>query len=616
MGKKKKNKPAQTGVPGTISTKTVAVRTAKKPLWPWVLTILAITAICFWPMLQNGFTNWDDEGYVLKNKLLAGPDWNGIFSQPVVGNYHPLTIISLAINYSISGTDASSYLLFNYILHLVNCALVFYFIFQISGKKVYVAFFAALIFGIHPMHVESVAWVSERKDVLYTFFYLLSLISYWGYLQTGKKVKYGMSFLFFILSLLSKPAAIVLPLVLLLLDYWKGRPLNRKVFLEKLPFFLFALLVAIITLKIQSTNAVVKLDSYPLWTRPVFFSYVIIIYLVRFLFPYPLSAFHPFPQINSMGWEYIVCPLLFVGMLFMLWRFRKNKLIVFCFLFFIINLFLVAQLVSIGSSIVSERYTYVPYISIAFLIGMLISQIKSTSVKKSLIVTSTAVILIFGIISFQRISVWKNSGTLWSNVITHYPGAPIPRTNRANYDITQAVDPANKDRAIEIYNEALEDCNVALKNKPDDVEALANRQNIYLNLNNDSLAIADADRLVKVAPENKTAYYIRGVVHVHKNEPGLALSEFNKCLLLDPNNDYALAFRAYVFYNFYKNYKDAITDYSKIIDQNLNPQAYHYLNRSYCYFNLADTLHAKIDAQTALQKGAAIPDTYRKLINL
>ena len=154
----------------------------------WLFGILAITGLCLIPMLNNGFTNWDDELYVTQNTLLRGPDWAGIFSKPVVSNYHPITIATLAANYSMTGLDPSSYLILNLLLHLINTWLVFYFIWLISGKRLRVAAFSAIVFGIHPMHVESVAWISERKDVLYTLFFLLSLIQYW-YFLTGKKNK-------------------------------------------------------------------------------------------------------------------------------------------------------------------------------------------------------------------------------------------------------------------------------------------------------------------------------------------------------------------------------------------------------------------------------------------
>src|SRR6187397_1792194 len=215
-----------------------------KILLLWVLPILLFTGICFFPMLKNQLTNWDDEYYVVQNALLRGPDWAGIFSKSVVSNYHPVTIATLAANYAMTGLDASSYLISNLLLHLINTGLVFYFSWLISGKRLWVAAFSAVVFGIHPMHVESVAWVSERKDVLYTLFFLLSLIQYWRFLSDGKNKNLIYCFLFFVLSLLSKPAAIVLPLILFLLDYWYGQSLKKNIAF-KIPFFVLSIIFGI-----------------------------------------------------------------------------------------------------------------------------------------------------------------------------------------------------------------------------------------------------------------------------------------------------------------------------------------------------------------------------------
>jgi 4-amino-4-deoxy-L-arabinose transferase-like glycosyltransferase len=143
--------------------------------------------------------------------------------------------------------------------------------------------------------VESVAWVSERKDVLYTLFFLLSLIKYWRFLTNGKNKNIIYSFLFFALSILSKPAAIILPFVLVLLDYWYGRKFTKRIVLEKVPFLLVSIVFAVLTFNIQSKTAIASLDFYPLWTRFFFATYSAMIYIVRFFVPYPLSAFHPFP---------------------------------------------------------------------------------------------------------------------------------------------------------------------------------------------------------------------------------------------------------------------------------------------------------------------------------
>src|SRR6188474_1931107 len=155
---KSKSKPGQ-----PIAKASKVKSSANGSFLPWLIAVLAVTAISFFPMFSNGFTNWDDELYVTQNPLLKGPDWQAIFTKASASNYHPLTILSLAFNYAVSGTDPFSYHFVNWLLHVINTALVFLFVYKISGKKAYVATFAAIIFGVHPMHVESVAWVSERK---------------------------------------------------------------------------------------------------------------------------------------------------------------------------------------------------------------------------------------------------------------------------------------------------------------------------------------------------------------------------------------------------------------------------------------------------------------------
>jgi tetratricopeptide (TPR) repeat protein len=577
------------------------------------LLAIGITAIALFPMLKNNFTNWDDEYYVIKNALLRGPDWAGIFSKPVVSNYHPLTVATLAINYKISELEPGSYLLFNYLVHLLNTLLVFYFVWIISDKKTWVAFISALIFGIHPMHVESVAWASERKDVLYTFFFLLSLIQYWKYLQTNKSSKLWISFFFFVLSLLSKPAAIILPLVLLALDYWKRRPLTGKVFIEKIAFFVLALVFAIVTVRIQSVKAIAGLDLYPLWTRPLFACYSVMIYFLRFFVPQPLSAFHPYPPVENLGWAVYISPLFIIAILALLWWQRRNRLLIFGAAFFIINLLLVMQLVSIGQTIVSERYTYVPYIGLAFVLAMLLYSYKG--IGKSLYwILPVIITAFFGYISFERTKVWKDSGTLWTDALKHYPTAPMARTNHANYTLNLSLDPANAAKKDSLYASAIEDCNIALKANPKHAQGYQNREFIYLNQGKFQEAISDANNFIKLDPTTNLGYAIRGVAYSRLNEFDKAIADLNKSIELDPNNEFALDNRGALYYNHYKKYHEALADFNRAIE--LKPMGNYYLNRSYCYFMLGDIQKARADAQVALQKGMTINDSYRKNINL
>ncbi len=613
MGKKYRHKPKKNTTAQASSIRKPG-RTKRKSLLPWFVLVAVISFLCLFPMLNNGFTNWDDEFYVQNNPLLKGPDWGGIFTKPVNDNYHPLTILSLAINFQLSELSPFSYLMLNLLLHAVNTMLVFYFIWFISDKREWVAMFAAVLFGIHPMHVESVAWVSERKDVLYTLFFLLSLIAYWKYLQTGKSSKLWSCSLFFVLSLLSKPAAIILPFVLLLLDYWKGRPYNKKLIVEKIPFFLLSILFAIITLQVQSKQAIVGTEVFPVWERFFFASYGIMIYLIRFFIPYPLSAFQPFPPAGSdLGWQITMSPLIVIGLIVFTWFQRKNKLIVFSILFYIINLLLVLQLVSIGNAIVAERYTYVPYIGLAFLIGTWLNNYAIKFFKPLLWIAPSVVILVFGIISFQRTKIWNNSLSLWNDVIDHFPNAAVARTNRANYFYKLAIDPAHASGADSFYQSALEDCNIALKKEPRHRPGYEIRGLIYQNLNMYKEALADGQTLIQLEPDKRNGYSISSTANMHLNRMDEALADLNMCIKIKPDDDISFSNRGSILY-YQKKYQEAKQDFSKAIL--ISPKGNYYLNRSFCYFELGDFASAKSDAQMALQNGVPVDSSYRKSLNL
>ena len=587
--------------------------TAKNKTEPyWLLLLIGITVLCFYPMLKNNFVNWDDDFYVLNNALLHGPDWKGIFTTGVSSNYHPLTVLTLAINYMMSGTDAWSYLFFNLVLHIVNVILVYKFIFAISDKKIMVAFFTALIFGIHPMHVESVAWVSERKDVLYTLFFVLSLMQYWKFLQTNKQKYLWVCFLFFALSLLSKPAAIILPAVLLLLDYWNRRTFHKRLLLEKIPFFLLATVFVIITLKLQSDTAIKGLETFPLWTRFFYACYCLMIYFVRFFIPYPLSAYHPFPPNENLGIDVYISPLFIIGLAAITWYLRKNRFFVFGILFFVVNLLLVIQIITIGSTLISERYTYVPYIGLAFIIGMWFDR---TAISKQLNLAVCAVLgLVFGYLTFQRTHIWKDSISLWTDVINRFPNAPLPRNQRAIFLGQLAYRQTDQAIANDLLQKALDDCNAALKAKPDHAVTLINRQNIYLKMNRNEEALADAESVARLEPDNYIPYFTKGKAYSNLNENDSAVSAYRKCLSLNPDQDEAWNNLGNLLMRKYQQFDEAMTDFNKAIS--LNPSGLYYADRSVCYYNKGDKENARIDALNAIEKGINVPENYRKALNI
>ncbi len=307
--KKKKDKAASSSV--QQPKKQIA---HARPLWQWIAGILLITFICYLPVLSDKkeFTNWDDPGYVTEQKLvkdLNAETLKTLFkpSTDVMLNYHPLTMISLGIDYKLGFDKKTNTLSIkpfawsNLILHLLNTALVFIFLYLLSGRRIWAAVISALWFGIHPMHVESVAWISERKDVLYCFFFLLSCIAYLKYLETNRFLLLASCFFFFVLSCLSKAMAVPLPLVLILIDILHKRKINFKVVLEKAPFLIVALLIGYNAVLIQDKGAIAEFEIFTLAERFMFAAYGFFMYIVKLIAPFELSAFYPYPNLDESG---------------------------------------------------------------------------------------------------------------------------------------------------------------------------------------------------------------------------------------------------------------------------------------------------------------------------
>ncbi len=216
-------------------------------LAPLVLLIVVVTAVPFLGSLDNDFVNWDDGVYVKNNRQIQDLTWPSvqeIFSAPLSRAYTPFTLLSLSLDHAIWGLDPFGYHLTNLLLHLANTLLVFLFIWRLTNHRL-PSLVAALLFGVHPLHVESVVWITERKDVLSTLFFLTALLCYLRFRREQRSVFYYVSLALFVIALLSKQMAITLPLVLLLCDFLVGRAWTRRVFVEKLPFFLLSLVFAL-----------------------------------------------------------------------------------------------------------------------------------------------------------------------------------------------------------------------------------------------------------------------------------------------------------------------------------------------------------------------------------
>ncbi len=641
-------------------------------VWFCATLIAIITGIVFSPSLQNDFTNWDDPVYIKNNPLVSGNSVPlvKIFETPVSGHYHPLTILSLAMNYRLGKLNPFGYHLENVILHILNTILVFFFVFLLTRRNLLMAAVVSLFFGIHPMHVESVSWISERKDVLYVLFFVAGLITYLRYSETKKIIWYLFTFLLFMLSCLSKEMAIVFPVILLLIDYLKGVEWKRRLFIEKIPFFLLAILLGVIEVNIQSGNEVNNnnMKIFTLFHRFLFASYAPIMYMVRLFVPYKLSAFYPYPDVlsdNGIPLIFYFSPFILLGILLVLVYFfiKKEKEIVFGLLFYFVSILLVVQFIPINPYIVPDRYSYLSYIGLLFIVAYFINKLwQSKNNIMALFKYPPIIIVVIGAIVFScqtysRTQVWKNSETLWTDVIDNYPKVSVAykargdyyydihKIEKAIYDYNKAIEfdsgyaGAYTNRGI-LYlntgkiNRAIADFDKAIALDSTDADAYNNRALFYLNTGKTNLAIADCNKSIALNPNSASCYYNRGIIYsalvnkkdsaiayltkaieldstyadaynnrgllyVNTGKTNLALADFTKAILLDSNNASAYSNRAFLYLSRGKN-DSVLVDCSKAIAHDPKSALYYY-NRALFYKTVNQYEKAVDDFTTGIQ---------------
>jgi tetratricopeptide (TPR) repeat protein len=416
--------------------------------WLWPLVLIVTVVVAFQPALRSTkqFTNWDDNQYVTEQPLvkeLSGQSISQMFDTgtQVASNYHPITMLSLAVDYKLHGDDASGFALTNLLLHIINTLLVFVFVRRLLPNATFVAGFTALLFGIHPMHVESVAWISERKDVLYTLFLLVSLIFYVRYVRERSMLHFAIAMAAFVLSVLSKAMATPLPILLLVVDYYLRRQIDKRAVLEKLPMLAFSVVMGLIAVKFQSEEAITKADPYSFTQRIAFAGFGYVTYWFKMLVPHNLSAWYPYPVLEqgALPIWYYGYPVLALGMVVgPVYAARRNpdlqRLIVLCIGIFVLFVAMVLQLVSVGQVVMAERYTYVPYIGSLLLLAYGASWIKDRypAAGWALAIGFAGMCLV---VTRAQAAVWENSETLWSKVIAlHGSASEIAYESRAlNY---------------------------------------------------------------------------------------------------------------------------------------------------------------------------------------
>lgn len=598
------------------------------PEWS-IAAVLAFTALLYIRGLFNGFV-WDDEMYIINNPYLRNFSLNGvtaIFSSVWFGNYHPLTTLAYLFEYRAFGLSPLPFHLINILVHLVNTWLVFILCKNLSGKKI-VALTVALLFAVHPMHVESVAWISELKDVLYVFFILLSLIVYLEYLKQGNKLKlYAAVILLFIFSLLSKSAAVPFPVLLICTDIYKGRKLNLKAWLEKVPFLLLSLAFGILTIKTQQTDLNNLPLNYSFVERIFLLAYAVSFYIISFPFPLSLSAVHYYPDTHGGALPalyYLSALFLLLLTLLILKRTSQKKELLFGVFFFLISISVMLQIIPVGSSLTSERYTYLPYIGLFYTAGQIISAMMENKWRNAVIAVFAVFVIVFSFQTWNRTGKWKDGEILFSDVIKKYPEIGHPYWIRGNLkngrgDLKGALFDFNKTleykpgflpclmnrgtllNKLEDYKGALRDMNSAVAIDSSIAEAYMIRGNAYFKSGQPEPAFADCNKAIKLNPKFVEAYNNRCMLKAISGDTVGAMKDINTSIALDSNNAEAYGNRANIKVMM-KDYTGAVKDFKHSLKlKDNNSQAYY--NCGISRLNMKDTTGACKDWEKAAALG-------------
>ncbi|MDD5021667.1 MAG: hypothetical protein PHR82_05965 [Endomicrobiaceae bacterium] len=395
----------------------------------FLLIILAYLAVfSFYPALSANFVNLDDTAMVINNQYVKDLSINNItaiFSNYHYRLYHPVVIISYAIEYYFFKLDPFIYHLTNILLHLLNTFLVF-FVFKKLTKSFTISYIVSVLFAVHPVHVEVVAWISSRKDLLYSIFYLLSILFYLKISETKNKTKmFMLSLFFFTLSCLSKPMAITLPFILALIDYHKNNLTIKKI-KNYIPFICISLVFVVVT--IFGYYSVEQKNTYTLYSEIIYIlntHYNILFYLFNFIYPVNLSCLYPFfyNQYTNPPFFVLYSPvLLYIIFLFVLLSLKFNKRIFFGFMFFIITLLPSSGIMPTGMAPIADRYVYLPYIGLFYLFAEFAVWVYTKiKIKILLYIISVLLVSVLVYLSYARTTLWQDTKNLMTDAIKKYP---------------------------------------------------------------------------------------------------------------------------------------------------------------------------------------------------
>ncbi len=550
-----------------------------------IFTILALVFLSYSYSIQNQFITWDDPTHVTRTELTRSLDFQNItkmFSSYVGRTYIPLTLLSFAVEHHFVGFDPFFYHLNNLLLHLFNVSLVFI-LARMMRMSLLAAYCGALIFGLHPMHVENVAWVTARKDLLYGAFYLLALLSYWKFLSNGKLKFYLLCLLFGLLSISSKPMALSLPLVLCLFDWFKEGRFSYKRLLEKLPFFVIISAIAWLTYRLNAR--IIDSDGFH---NALLFIWSSTFYIKKFFMPFILIPLYEVPKpISIFNFSYISGAIIFVGLIGLLIKWRSKKWFVFAICYYVLsNFFLFRYDQKMDITFVADRYMYVSSLGLSLFIGVIFERLISLNRGLGRRVMCLLVSLVFlgmGVKCYQMTKVWENDFSLWSYIIEKNPHEDIAYLNRGNFYKDQKE-----------YHLAIKDFDRSIALNPTKAEVFINRGNAYSFITQFDAALADYDKAIAMDPSFDGGYANRGIIYAQQGDYEAALLDFSKSLKYYPNDAVVLMNRGNIYINF-ERMDDALQDYNKALLINSNLPLVYY-NRSRLYLKEGELKKALRDA--------------------
>jgi tetratricopeptide (TPR) repeat protein len=544
------------------------------------LLLAAATLALYVPAVTNGFVNFDDPDYVTRNThVLRGLTWPNVVwafgTDNPAANWHPLTWISHMLDVQWCGLKPAGHHFTNILLHAVDVALLFFIVALATDRLLRSAAVAAL-FAIHPLNVESVAWIAERKAVLCVLFFFLSLWAYGWYVRKPSIGRYSCVMALFALGLMSKVMVIALPFALLLLDYWPlrrfpdrenadARRFPRNILdlvIEKIPLFALAAAGGWMTLYVHHKEGALT-GSMPLaWRmKNVIYSYAA--YLGKLIWPTRLAVFYPHPE-NSLSWTTVaLAALLLVGISTVVWRFRDKHYLLVGWLWFVGTMFPMIGLVQSGRQGMADRYMHIPMFGLLVAVVWLLADAAARlNVNKSLLAAAFLLIATpYMVVARTQIGYWKNSYTLFTHALqvtknngiaendlgsalmdmgqlelatTHFEAAThlIPDLASAHYNLGGALHRQNRlDEAAREYRQS-----IALFTDPlEAAQAHNNLGILYLAAENDTEATKELSAAVALNPAEQNAYLGRGTIELKSFNIDAAIADFSRAAQIAPS---------------------------------------------------------------------------------